>query len=156
MNAVTRLYDLGIPLARLSDRLQPLLLLAFRIHIAWVFIRAGLTKIEDWDTTLFLFAEEYAVPMLPPATAALLGTAGELVLPPLLAMGLAGRFAAAGLFMVNAVAVAAYPALWEFECPVALQSHAWWGAGLLVLLAFGPGAWSADRLLGRRSGQAET
>jgi putative oxidoreductase len=150
MNAVTRAYDLGTPLARLADQLQPLLLLALRAYIAWVFIKSGLTKIEDWDTTLFLFADEYKVPLLPPAIAAFMGTAGEIVLPPLLAIGLAGRFAALGLFVVNIMAVVSYPALWEFECPAAIESHVWWGVALLVIALFGPGALSVDRLLGRQ------
>lgn len=150
MNAINRMYDAGAPLARLSEQLQPLLLLGLRLFIAWVFIKAGLTKIEDWDTTLFLFRDEYAVPLLSPQVAAFMGTAGELLLPPLLAIGLAGRLAAAGLFVVN---VMAYPALREFECPAAFDSHVWWGVGLLVLTAFGPGALSADRLLGGRRSQ---
>lgn len=58
MNAINRVYDLGTPLAGLADRLQPLLLLGLRLFIAWVFIKAGLTRIEDWDTTLFLFSEQ--------------------------------------------------------------------------------------------------
>jgi putative oxidoreductase len=150
MNAVVRLYDRFTPLAALADQVQPLLLLALRVFIAWVFIKSGLTKINDWDTTLYLFTEEYSVPLLPPAVAAVMGTLGELALPPLLVLGLAGRFAAAGLFVVNAMAVLAYPALWGFDCPAAIQSHFWWGAGLLLLVAFGPGALSADRLIGRR------
>ncbi len=150
MNAVVRLYDRFTPLAALADLLQPLLLLALRVFIAWVFIQSGLTKINDWDTTLYLFTEEYSVPLLPPAVAAVMGTLGELALPPLLVLGLAGRFAAAGLFVVNAMAVLSYPALWGFDCPAAIQSHFWWGAGLLLLVAFGPGALSADRLIARR------
>jgi putative oxidoreductase len=150
MNAVLRLYDLATPFARVADLGRPLLLLALRLFIASVFFKAGLTKIEDWDTTLFLFTEEYSVPLLPPALAALLGTAGELLLPPLLAIGLAGRFAAFGLTVVNAMALLAYPALWAFECPAAVQSHLWWGAGLLAVLTFGPGMLSADHWLVRR------
>jgi uncharacterized membrane protein YphA (DoxX/SURF4 family) len=78
------------------------------------------------------------VPLLSPQVAAFMGTAGELLLPPLLAIGLAGRLAAAGLFVVNVMAVVSYPALWEFECPAAFDAHVWWGVGLLVLTAFGP------------------
>ena len=88
MNALFRLYDLSAPLVRAADLLRPLLLLALRLYLASVFFRSGLTKIADWDTTLYLFTEEYAVPVLPPALAALMGTAGELLLPPLLALGL--------------------------------------------------------------------
>ena len=47
------------------------------------------------------------------------------------------------------MALMAYPALWAFECPAAVQSHLWWGAGLLVVLAFGPGMLSVDHWLGR-------
>ncbi|MDY0055432.1 MAG: DoxX family protein [Methyloversatilis sp.] len=150
MNAVIRLYDFAAPFARLADFGRPLLLLALRLYIASIFFKAGLTKIEDWDTTLFLFTEEYSVPLLPPALAAFLGTAGELLLPPLLAIGLAGRFAALGLTVVNAMALLAYPALWAFECPAAVQSHLWWGAGLLGVLAFGPGQLSLDHWMARR------
>ena len=39
--------------------------LVSRLYIAQVFFAAGLTKIADWDTTLFLFEEEYSVPFLP-------------------------------------------------------------------------------------------
>ena len=84
---------------------QPLAQLAARLYVAQVFFASGLTKIRDWDITLALFEDEYQVPLLSPALAATLGTAGELVLPVLLAFGLAGRFAAAGLSVVNAVAV---------------------------------------------------
>lgn len=150
MNALFRLYDLSAPLVRAADLLRPLLLLALRLYLASVFFRSGLTKITDWDTTLYLFTEEYAVPLLPPAIAAFMGTAGELLLPPLLALGLAGRFAALGLTVVNAMAVLSYPALLGFECPAALQSHIAWGAGLLALLSFGPGALSADHLIAAR------
>ena len=96
-------------LIRGGDLLQPLLLLLFRLWIANVFFKSGLTKIDDWDTTLLLFTEEYHVPLLPPAIAALLATAGELGLSALLALGLGARFAAAGLFILNAVAVISYP-----------------------------------------------
>jgi putative oxidoreductase len=150
MKVLQQLHARTLPLTRLADALQPALLLVLRLHIASVFFKSGLTKIADWDTTLFLFAEEYAVPVLPPPLAAFMGTAGELVLPVLLALGLAGRFAALGLFAVNVVAVVAYPALWGFECPAAIQSHFAWGAALLLLVGFGPGAWSLDRLLDRR------
>lgn len=136
---------LNFSLAALRD----LLLLALRLYVAWVFFKSGLTKIEDWNSTVALFEYEYTVPLLPPAIAAMLGTAGELLLPPLLALGLATRFAALGLTVVNAVAVISYPALWGFECPAAIQSHFFWGAGLLFLLANGGGRVAVDTFLWR-------
>jgi putative oxidoreductase len=125
---------------------QPLAQLAARLYIAQVFFAAGLTKLRDWDTTLALFSDEYRVPLLPPAAAAFMGTAGELVLPLLLALGLAGRFAAAGLFVVNAVAVVS---LMDIPAP-ALQQHVFWGSLLVGLLLWGPGRWSLDRFVAPR------
>jgi putative oxidoreductase len=130
--------------------LQPALLLAIRFYLGWVFFRSGLTKVDDWSTTLALFTDEYHVPLLPPALAAVMGAAGELLCAPLLVLGLAGRFAALGLFVVNAMAVLSYPQLWQFDCPAAIQSHFFWGTLILVLLAFGPGMLSIDAWLKRK------
>jgi putative oxidoreductase len=128
---------------RALESLQPLALLGARLYVANVFFSSGLTKLHDWETTLALFADEYRVPLLPSPLAAVLGTGGELVLPVLLALGLGGRFAAAGLFVVNAVAVIS---LAEVP-PAALQQHQFWGSLLLGLLLWGPGRWSADAVI---------
>lgn len=128
------------------EALQPLALLAARLYVAQVFFRSGLTKIRDWDTTLALFADEYHVPLLPTEVAAFAGTAGELVLPVLLVLGLAGRFAALGLSVVNIVAVISLQEI----APAALQQHQFWGSLLLALLLWGPGRWSLDALWWRR------
>jgi putative oxidoreductase len=128
------------------ESLQPLALLAARLYLAQVFFLSGLTKLRDWDITLALFADEYHVPLLPTELAAWLGTGGELVLPVLLALGLFGRFAALGLFVVNAVAVISLAEIG----PAALQQHQFWGSLLLGLLLWGPGRWSLDAWLKRR------
>jgi len=125
------------------DSLQPLAALAARIYVGQAFFLSGLTKIRDWETTIALFTDEYKVPFLPPALAALMGTAGELVLPVLLVLGLGGRFAALGLFVVNAVAVISLQEI----APAALQQHVFWGSLLAGLAIFGPGAWSLERLV---------
>ena len=128
------------------EALQPLALLAARLYLAQVFLLSGLTKLRDWDVTLALFADEYHVPLLPPEVAAWAGTGGELVLPVLLALGLGGRLAALGLFVVNAVAVISLTDI----APAALQQHQFWGSLLLALLLWGPGRWSVDAWLQRR------
>ena len=132
------------------EHLQPLAQLAARLYVAQVFFASGLTKLRDWDTTLALFEDEYHVPLLPTEWAAVLGTGGELVLPVLLALGLAGRFAAAGLFVVNAVAVASLADI----APAALQQHVFWGSLLLGLVLWGPGRWALDRFVAPRLGVA--
>lgn len=126
---------------------QNLLLLLARLYVAKVFLLSGLTKVRDWDITLALFQDEYRVPLLPPELAAVMGTGGELLLPVLLVLGLCGRFAAAGLFVLNIVAVLSLADI----APAALAQHQLWGVLLLALWFWGPGRGSLDRLLFGRS-----
>jgi putative oxidoreductase len=135
----------------LIDRLQPLFALAVRIYVARVFFFSGLTKLHDWNITLALFRNEYHVPLLPPAVAAVTGTCTELGLPLLLLTGFGTRFAAAALFVFNVIAATSYPDL----SPAGLKDHVLWGALLLVLFFHGPGRLSVDHLLGRRLGGAD-
>ena len=136
------LHKLPILFEQASTAARPLVLLLLRLWLANVFFRSGLTKLDDWDTTLLLFSEEYHVPLLPPAVAAVMGTFGETVFSSLLLAGLFGRFAAAGLFVVNLMAVISYPGLTD----ITRQYHYYWGMMLLVLFACGPGGLSLDRL----------
>ncbi len=135
-----RSHQLWQHLTTALDSARPLAALVARAYIAQVFFLSGLTKLRDWDTTLLLFTEEYAVPLLSPEVAAVLGTAGELVLPVLLLVGLAGRFAALGLSVVNAVAVLSLADI----APAALQQHITWGVLLAALALYGVGRWSLD------------
>jgi putative oxidoreductase len=139
-------------LTGLVDRLQPVGLLALRLYVSSVFFRSGLVKLSDWSATLALFHDEYKVPLLPPDVAACVGAFGELTFPVLITLGLAGRFGAAGLFVVNAMAVISYPQLFGFDCPAGLQMHFVWGAILLALSVFGPGSLSLDHLILKRMG----
>jgi putative oxidoreductase len=122
-----------------------LLLLATRLHVSWQFLKSGWLKLTDWETTLFLFQEEYHTPLLSPAAAAVAGTFGELVFPALLIAGFMGRYAAVGLFAVNVVAVTSYANVLLAEgFEAALGQHYLWGFMLLVLTVFGPGRWAID------------
>lgn len=128
-------------LTRGLDSLQPLAALLARLYVAQVFFLSGLTKLRDWEITVALFTDEYKVPLLPPALAAAMGTAGEIALPVLLVLGLGGRFAPLGLFVVNAVAVISLSEI----APAALQQHVFWGSLLAGLAIYGLGPWSLDR-----------
>ncbi|MBK6365708.1 MAG: DoxX family protein [Polaromonas sp.] len=128
------------------DLAQPLAALLARLYVAQVFFMSGLTKIRDWEITVSLFTDEYKVPYLSPELAALLGTAGELVLPVLLVFGLMGRFAALGLFVVNAIAVISLSEI----APAALQQHITWGVLFALLAIYGCGKWALDHWLIKR------
>lgn len=133
------------------SRLSPLGDLALRLWVANAFWVSGLTKLRNWDGTLYLFEEEYAVPLLPPDLAAYMGTTVELVFPVLLAIGLLGRGAATVLFVFNIIAVISYPDLGA----AGLEQHQVWGVILLACLTHGPGKWSMDDWLGWRFFRAE-
>lgn len=136
---------------RLADYGGAVLALAIRVFVGWQFFKAGVVKVSDWGATLALFHDEYQVPLLPPGVAAVVGAGGELLLPILLIVGLFSRSAAAGLLLVNAMAVISYPQLFKFECPAALNDHFYWGMLLLVIVAFGPGKASLDQWLEQRN-----
>ena len=141
-----RLASLWALARRGLDFASPLVDLAVRLLVAAVFFNSGLTKITNWDSTLYLFENEYTVPFLPPELAAYLGTAAELGLPVLLVLGLGTRFAALALFVFNIVAAISYPDLSE----AGLKDHQYWGLFLLVTLFHGPGRLSLDHLIHRR------
>jgi putative oxidoreductase len=123
--------------------LAPPVDLLLRLWVAGVFLKSGLTKIGSWQGTLYLFENEYHVPLLPPEIAAYAGTATELIVPVFLALGLGTRFFAVVLFAFNAIAVVSYPGLSEGG----LRDHVFWGVMMLVTIVHGAGRLSVDHLL---------
>lgn len=138
-NPVHRLYKGLDWLASIAD-------LGARLWVANAFFKAGLTKIQNFDSTILLFTYEYQVPLLPPELAAYLGTATELSIPILLTLGLLTRPAAGVLFIFNLIAVISYPAISLFTA----IDHQAWALLLLVTLLHGPGRLSLDYLISRR------
>jgi putative oxidoreductase len=133
------------------ERLAPLLAQATRLYVSWVFLKSGWLKVSDWQSTLFLFREEYRVPLLPPTVAAVLGAGGEILFPLLLIVGLCGRLSALGLQAVNVLAVVSYAHVLLSEgFEAAIRQHHLWGFMLLMLIVYGPGPWSLDRWLEKR------
>lgn len=117
--------------------------LLFRLALANVFFRSGLTKLASWDTTILLFQNEYNVPLLPPELAAYLATSVELAAPIALVLGLATRFAAAAMLGMTLV-------IQIFVYPGSYPDHLLWAGPLLFLLLRGAGAWSVDSFLRNR------
>lgn len=114
-----------------------------RLIPAWVFWSSARTKVDGFaiaDSTWWLFENEYALPLIPAAAAAVLATLAEHVFSVALALGIATRASAAALLAMTAVIqIFVYPSAWV--------THGLWAACFLALVAKGPGAMSLDRLL---------
>lgn len=137
----------------LAQRLTPEVLvgLSLRLGVAAIFFLSGRTKVDGLltvsDTTFFLFAEEYRVPLLPPDLAAHLATYAEHLFPVLLALGLLTRFSAIALLLMTIVIQA-------FVVPAGWPTHLLWAGALLYLIRHGGGRVALDRLLSWPGGLA--
>jgi putative oxidoreductase len=145
MSALLGLYDRVV--RRLSALVpDALLLLIARLGIASIFFLSGRTKVDGilhiTDSTYELFRTEYALPLVPPAIAAVAATLSEHIFSILLVLGLLTRFSALALFMMTlTIEIFVYPDAWP--------THLSWAAILLPLIVRGGGAWSLDALLRR-------
>ena len=123
---------------------QSVLSLIARVAVADVFWMSGQTKVDGFlhisDNTLYLFREEYKVPVLPPELAAYMATTAEHIFPVLLVLGLASRLSALALLGMTAV-------IQFFVYPDAWPTHLSWAVLLLYLAGRGAGALSLDRAL---------
>jgi putative oxidoreductase len=137
-----------------------LLALIARFSIAAVFWKSGQTKIEGlaidivsgeftlgWprlsDNAVFLFKEEYKLPLLPPELGAAMAALGEHILPIFILLGLATRLSALGLLGMTMV-------IQLFVYPDAYATHGTWAAVLLYLMVHGPGKLSIDAWIASR------
>src|SRR5579859_3195797 len=89
------------------------LVIPMRIAAFSVFMRSGLVKLDDWSSTLALFADEYKVPVLPPALSAYMATTIELGASTAILLGFATRFAALSVIgMIATIQFLVYPTAW--------------------------------------------
>jgi putative oxidoreductase len=119
----------------LYSYLFPVLLLAMRVWMARVFFYSGLSKIATWQSTIYLFAHEYQVPVISPEIAAYLATSFELVCPVLLVVGIATRFATLPMLGMTAVIQFTY---------LDSTDHYYWAMVLGTILCTGAGKISLD------------
>lgn len=148
-----RLIGLLVDRASLVVRVvaQPSLVqLIMRFALAVPFWRSGILKWDGFlqlsDTAVTLFTDEFMLhlpggpyPFPAPTLMAFLSGSGEIVLPVLLVLGLATRFAALGLLCMTVIVELTLPDGW----PV----HITWAAMALGIMAWGPGRFSIDYLL---------
>ena len=118
-----------------------------RVSMGAVFLQSARTKVDGFlnvtDSAVYLFTEEYKLPLLPPEVAAHLATYAEHLFAALLVLGLFTRLAALGLLgMALVIQIFVYPEAWP--------THLSWAGLLLYLLARGAGIASLDRVLGIR------
>ena len=143
---MTRRPSVAESFAAVTDRLgafpKSVVELALRAGVAAVFFKSGLSKIANWELTVQLFTDEYAVPVLPPELAAYMATAAELICPVLLLAGLAARLGALALLGVTAVIqIFVYPQSWA--------EHLLWASIFVYVLTQGPGKLSLDYAIRR-------
>jgi len=117
-----------------------------RLSIAGVFWRSGETKLDGWsvsDSAVYLFENEYRLPLIDPWLAAHLAAFAEHFFPVLLVIGLASRFSALALLaMTLVIEIFVYPDAWP--------THGTWAVCLLFIAARGPGRLSIDTLIARQ------
>lgn len=119
--------------------------LALRVFPAAVFWQSGQTKVSGWevnDSAIFLFREEYKLPLIDPVVAAYFAAFAEHFFPILLILGLATELSALALMIMTLVIqIFVYPGAWP--------THGTWIACFLVLIAQGPGVVSLDHLVAK-------
>lgn len=135
------------------EKLWNPLALIIRLTMANIFFKSGWLKFENFldgnfARTIGLFRDVTPVPFLPPEVAAVLSTAGELVLSVFLAFGLFARFGALGLLVMTGVIE------WSFQYNdpnyVTNPQHPLWAMLFAVILVKGAGNWSVDGWWSRR------
>ena len=122
-----------------------------RLSMAGVFWRSGQTKVEGWhltDSAVELFRSEYQLPLIDPVLAAYLAAFAEHLIPVLLVVGFATRFAALALLVMTLI-------IQVFVYPDAWPTHGTWAACFLILMTHGPGRLSIDCVLDQKLRKAE-
>lgn len=124
---ISKIIQIYLSVTKVLEKIAlPVLVLFMRLWMAKIFWYSGMTKISNWQSTVFLFREEYKVPFVPPEITACLATSFELACPVLLIFGFATRLATLPLLAMTAVIQFTY---------LDLIDHRYW-AMLLALILF--------------------
>lgn len=137
-----------------------LIALLGRFSIAAVFWKSGQTKVQGFaldilsgefqvgmpqlsDSAIYLFEEEYRLPLIAPEPAASMAAFAEHFFSALILLGLATRFSALALLIMTLI-------IQLLVYPDAYPTHGVWATVLLLLLAKGPGAAALDHFIARK------
>nr|WP_298928576.1 FAD-dependent oxidoreductase [uncultured Erythrobacter sp.] len=112
--------------------------LAIRFFVAAWFLRSGIVKASDFDTAVYLAANEYPVSWMAPYDAAVLGLSIELVAPLLLLAGFFTRPAALAMAALTIISQAVY---------VPTTTNLMVASILVWYVVAGPASFSLDRVL---------
>lgn len=126
--------------------------LLLRFGLAVPFWRSGVNKWDGFlqlnDVAVYLFSSEFKIhfpggpyPFPAPGLMAFAAGSAEILLPILLVLGLATRFAAFGLLGMTIIVQLTVPGGWPL--------HLTWAAMALGIMAWGPGQISLDHLAGQ-------
>lgn len=136
------------PLSRLADDASgllsqgawPFLDLAIRVWLGQTFMVAGLVKVANWESAIFLATFEYPVSWMDPVLAAWLGAAIQVIGGLMITLGLGTRFAAIPMLILSLVIQYAY---------LQINTHLFWALLFGWYAVAGAGPFSLDRVLGR-------
>ncbi len=151
-NTLLHLYTVGL---QCFSKLSSLALLGIRLWLFKAFFFSGWLKTKNWASTVYLFENEYQVPLFPAEVAAFIGTIAEITLPCLLLIGICSRYSASFLFLFNIAIVCCYPFLWTPDGTNGLYEHVYLGLMILVIMTEGPGKISLDYLIKKKFSRYE-
>lgn len=141
---ISKIIQIYLSVTKVLEKIAlPVLVLFMRLWMAKIFWYSGMTKISNWQSTVFLFREEYKVPFVPPEITACLATSFELACPVLLIFGFATRLATLPLLAMTAVIQFTY---------LDLIDHRYWAMLLALILFYDPGSLSLDHLISKKFG----
>ena len=109
VGVLSQVIEFGAEFVHYSERfIGPFADLLTRWWLAQAFFVSGILKLADWNTALYLAANEYPVSWLDPVAAAWLGAGTEVIGALMLALGLGTRLAALPMLVLSAVTQANY------------------------------------------------
>ena len=123
------------------DKIRPVVNFIVRLYLANIFLFLGLEKIQNWDATLFLFQNEYQIPLVHHSIATVLAIIIQIVCPIMLVLGYGARFAALVLFITTLLSSLFYQQYVEYYYLMLI---------LALLMCYGPDKFSLGHYMSNK------